>query len=199
MIIEHEGKGPTIDPTARIAPTAVICGDVIIGAGTSIGFGAVLTAESGPVRIGAECVVMENAVLRGVVAAPLVLGNRVMVGPRASLSGCTIENEAFIATGAAVFNGAQIGPGAEVRINGVVHIGTRLPAGAMVPIGWVAVGDPAEILPPDRHEEIWAIQRMLDFPKRVFGLERRPDLIALALPRYAKALGRRHAGDKIIG
>lgn len=40
----------------------------------------------------------------------------------------------------------------------------------MVPIGWVAVGDPAEILAPDRHEDIWAIQRRLDFTGTVYGV-----------------------------
>jgi carbonic anhydrase/acetyltransferase-like protein (isoleucine patch superfamily) len=44
MLIEHLGKRPVIDPTARIAPTAVICGDVTVGQSTSVGFGAVLTA-----------------------------------------------------------------------------------------------------------------------------------------------------------
>ena len=41
-----------------------------------------------------------------------------------------------------------------------------LPAGATVPIGWIAVGDPAEILPPDQHERVWAIQKPLDFPRQ---------------------------------
>ena len=62
MLIEHLGRRPAIDRTARIAPTAVICGDVTVGPETSIGFGAVLTAESGPIVVGRQCVIMENAV-----------------------------------------------------------------------------------------------------------------------------------------
>jgi carbonic anhydrase/acetyltransferase-like protein (isoleucine patch superfamily) len=58
MLIEHLGKRPTIDPTARIAPAAVLCGDATIGPDTSVGFGAVLTAESGPIVIGRQCVIM---------------------------------------------------------------------------------------------------------------------------------------------
>jgi hypothetical protein len=57
----------------------------------------------------------------------------------------------------------------------VVHVRTRLPPDGLVPIGWVAVGDPAEILPPSEHDRIWAIQRSLDFPGVVYGLERGPD------------------------
>jgi carbonic anhydrase/acetyltransferase-like protein (isoleucine patch superfamily) len=127
MLIEHLGEKPTVDPSARIAPNAVICGDVTIGANTSIGFGAVLTAETGPIHIGTNCVIMENAVLRGTKRHPLIIGDHVLIGPRAYLTGCTVEDCAFLATGCAVFNGAAIGAGAELRINGTVHILTRLP------------------------------------------------------------------------
>jgi len=202
MLIEHEGKRPTIHERARIAPTAVLCGDVVVGPGTSIGFGAVLTAESGPIAVGADCVIMDNAVLRGVRDQRLVIGDRVLIGPHAHVIGCRIEDEVFIATGASVFNGAEIGRGAEVRINGIVHLRTRLPAGATVPLGWVAVGDPAEILPPDEHERIWAIQKPLDFPKYVFGRERPREgetIMGEMMPRYARSLARRHEDDAIVG
>jgi carbonic anhydrase/acetyltransferase-like protein (isoleucine patch superfamily) len=198
MILSHEGLIPNIHETARVAPNAVVSGDVTIGPNTSIGFGAVLVAESGPIRIGANCVVMDQAVLRGIAASPLTIGDNVLVGPRASLSGCEIGNDVFLATGCAVFNGARIGEGAEVRINAVVHLRTVLPAHATVPIGWIAVGDPARILPPDRHDDIWAIQEPLDFPKVVFGVDRPPpgrSFMADVMPRYAAFLRRRHAGD----
>lgn len=104
MILDHDTISPTIDPTARVAPNATISGDVTIGANCSIGFGAVLAAESGPIRIGKNVVVMDNAVLRGVRNAPLTIGSNVLVGPRAYLTGCTVEDEAFLATGVAVFN-----------------------------------------------------------------------------------------------
>lgn len=202
MLIEHANARPTIDPSCRIAPNATICGDVSIGANTSVGFGAVIVAESGPVRIGANCVIMDTAVIRGVRAWPVTLGDNVLVGPRAYLAGCTVEDEAFLATGATVFNGARIGKRAEVRINGLVHLRSVLPDDATVPIGWVAVGDPAQILSPDRHEEIWAIQKPLDFPRHVFGVERPPagqSMMADVMPRYAAALGRWHADDRTVG
>jgi carbonic anhydrase/acetyltransferase-like protein (isoleucine patch superfamily) len=56
MILEHRGARPTIDAAVRIAPNAVICGGVITGLNCSIGFGVVITAESGPVRVGSNCV-----------------------------------------------------------------------------------------------------------------------------------------------
>ena len=200
LLIEHEGAAPRVHPTARVAPNATVCGDVSIGAGTSIGFGAVVVAESGPVAIGADCVVMDTAVLRGVRDAPLALADRVLVGPRAHLVGCTVEEEAFLATGATVFNKSRIGRRAEVRINGIVHLRTALPAGAVVPLGWIAVGDPAEILPPEAHDRIWEIQEKLDFPRHVFGRPRPgpgESLMPEVMPRYARRLGR-HRQDKTI-
>ncbi|HEX2411101.1 MAG TPA: hypothetical protein VHJ39_08035 [Solirubrobacteraceae bacterium] len=79
---------------------------------------------------------------------------------------------AFLATGASVFPGARIGPDVEVPINAVVHVDTEVPAGVTVPIGWVAVGAPAQLFPPGDHEGIWAIQEQLDFPETVYGLPR---------------------------
>ncbi|WP_439497713.1 gamma carbonic anhydrase family protein [Bosea sp. (in: a-proteobacteria)] len=198
MLIEHEGLRPRIHPSSRIAPNATICGDVTIGENCSVGFGAVISAESGPVRIGRNCVIMDTAVIRGVRGAEMSIGDNVLVGPRSYLTGCVVSNEAFLATGVTVFNGARIGAGAEVRINGIVHLRTVLPEGAIVPIGWVAVGDPARILPPEKHDEIWAIQKALDFPRFVFGMDRPAEgesIMPQVMPRYAGALVRRHGGD----
>ena len=63
----------------------------------------------------------------------------------------------------------------EVRVNAVVHLKTVVPQEATVPIGWIAVGDPARILSPDQHDAIWAIQKPLDFPATAYGLNRSPD------------------------
>jgi carbonic anhydrase/acetyltransferase-like protein (isoleucine patch superfamily) len=200
MQLEHVGFRPHIHESVRVAPSAVICGDVAIGANCSIGFGAVLTAESGPITIGEDCVVMDTAVLRGVRGNPLKLGNRVLVGSRAYLSGCAVGDNVFLAAGATVFNGAMIGADSEVRINGVVHLLTVLPPNTTVPIGWIAVGNPAEILPPDQHERIWSVQRPLDFPRYVFGVPRPPEGASImpdVMPRYT-ALLRRHIKDRIV-
>jgi len=197
MLIESGGKSPRIHESAWVAPTATVVGDVEIGPDARVLFGAVITADGGPVRIGTACVIMENAVLRGTRKHPLIVGDRVLVGPRAYLSGCTVGEEAFLATGTTVFNAATIGRRAEVRVNGVVHLKTVLPDEAMVPIGWVAVGDPVSILPPDRHEEIWEIQAPLNFPREVFGVDRSPELMTEIMTRYARGLSR-HQADRII-
>lgn len=172
MILTHLGKTPRIDPSAYVAPNAVVCGDVTIGPDCRILFGAQVIAEGGAITIGRECIVMENAVLRAGARHSLAIGDNCLIGPNTHVVGCRIEEQVFIATGAAIFHGAHLGRGSEIRVNAVVHLRTRLAPGATVPIGWVAVGDPASILPPDQHERIWEIQKPLNFPLTVYGLAR---------------------------
>jgi carbonic anhydrase/acetyltransferase-like protein (isoleucine patch superfamily) len=172
VILEHRGARPTIDPTAYVAPTAVVCGHVVVGAGARVLFGAVLSAEDGRVEVGRNSVVMENALVRGRAAHPALVGDDVLVGPQAHVNGSEIETGCFIATGAALFPGARLGAGCEVRIHGVVHVNTVLAPETVVPIGWIAAGDPAQLFAPGQHEELWAVQRELDFPGTVYGVER---------------------------
>jgi carbonic anhydrase/acetyltransferase-like protein (isoleucine patch superfamily) len=138
-------------------------------------FGACVVAEGGSVELGENCIVMENAVIRSTGKHQTKVGSHCLVGPHAHLVGCRLEDCVFIATGVSVFHGAHLGYGVEVRVGAVVHLRTRLPAHASVPIGWVAVGDPAQILPPDQHDAIWAIQKPLEFPRFVYGVERAPE------------------------
>lgn len=172
MLIEHRGKSPVVADTAYVAPTAVLCGDVHVAADARVLFGAVVTAEDGRVDIGRRCVIMENALVRGRASSPVMIGDDVLVGPVAHVNGATVADGCFLATGCALFPGARLEEHVEVRVHGVVHVNTTLPRGSVVPIGWVAVGDPAQILPPGRHEQIWAVQEGLDFPGTVYGLAR---------------------------
>lgn len=158
-------------------------------------FGAQVIAEGGAISIGRECIVMENAVLRSTGRHPLVIGNNCLVGPNAHMVGCTVEDEVFIATGAAVFHSARLGKGSEVRINAVVHLKTHVAPGETVPIGWVAVGSPAQILPPGEHERIWEIQEPLNFPLAVYGFERSEATMEKITRRLSEALGS-HVSDE---
>jgi gamma-carbonic anhydrase len=197
MLVEHEGRSPQVDPDAWVAPTAVLCGDVWVAAGARVLWNAVLVDDGGAVDVGEQAIVMEQALLRGRADHPVSVGAHVIVGPHAHVNGAAIGEGAFLATGVSVFPGARVGAGAEVRINGVVHVNSALPDGEVVPIGWVAVGDPAKVLSPDRHDEIWAEQRDLDFPGTVLGIERGAPA-AEATARYAQLFGR-HRDDRVIG
>ena len=197
MIISHQGKTPTIASSAYVAPNAAICGDVTIGEHCRIMHGAQIIAEGGAIEIGNECIIMENAVLRSNARHSLSIGDNCLIGPNAHLVGCQLEDRVFIATGAAIFHGANVGRGSEVRVNGIVHLKTSLQPGTIVPIGWVAVGDPATILAPDQHENIWAIQKPLNFPLTVYGVDRNEVDMVKITRKVIEALGS-HVSDKIV-
>jgi gamma-carbonic anhydrase len=202
VLVEHEGRRPVVAASAYIAPTAVVSGDVTVGEDARILFGAVVTADGGPIEIGRQCIVMENALIRGRRDHTARIDDYVIVGPHAHVNGAEIDESAFLATGVSVFPGARVGARAEIRINGVVHVNTVVPEDGLVPIGWVAVGDPAQVFPPDKHDEIWAIQEKLDFPRTVFGVERLAegtlqDLQPEITRRYA-ALFARHRDDRLV-
>jgi carbonic anhydrase/acetyltransferase-like protein (isoleucine patch superfamily) len=170
VIVEHAGKAPNIDPTAYVAPNAVVSGDVWVGPGARVLFGAVLTAEAGGrIELERDAIVMEQALVRGRAGHDVHIGAGALIGPHAHVNGCRIGQSAFVATGASIFPGARMGARSALRIGAVLHVNSSLPEGDFVPIGWVAVGDPAEKFPPERHDEIWAVQKELGFVTTVMG------------------------------
>jgi carbonic anhydrase/acetyltransferase-like protein (isoleucine patch superfamily) len=184
MVIEHNGFAPQIDDSTFVGVSATVCGNIKIGRNCRIMYGASIVAEGGTITIGDNVVVLENAVLRSTERHNLTIGSTVLIGPNAHVVGCEIEDNVFVATGASVFHGAKLKSGAEVRINAVVHIKTVVESDQTVPIGWIAVGNPAQILGPENHEEIWAIQKELNFPDFVYGVERGEN----TMPRILKSM-----------
>ena len=171
MFITHAGKSPQIDSEAFCAPDATICGAVSIGKGSRIMHGARIIAEGGKIVIGNNVIIMQNAVVRSTSTHNCIIGSSVLIGPTAHIVGATIENEVFLATGTSIFHGSHIGAQSVVRIHGVVHVNTHLAAKTSVPIGWVAVGNPAQLFSTDQAEELWAVQEPLNFAKTVYGVD----------------------------
>jgi carbonic anhydrase/acetyltransferase-like protein (isoleucine patch superfamily) len=172
MLLEHRGRVPHVPESAYVAPSAVLCGAVTLGERARVLHGAVLTAEDGEVRLGDDVVVMEHALVRGRAATPARIGDAVLIGPHAHVNGANVEDEVFVATGASLFPGSVAGARSELRINSVLHVNSRLEPDTVVPIGWIAAGDPARLFSPDRHDELWEVQRQLDFPGTVYGAAR---------------------------
>jgi carbonic anhydrase/acetyltransferase-like protein (isoleucine patch superfamily) len=203
MDIRHRDSSPSADPDAYVAPTAVLSGEVRIGPGSCVLHGAVITADGGPVEIGANSVIMEHAVLRATPRHRLTIGDHVLAGPHSYLTGCTIGDEVFIATGAMVFNGARMGRASSVALGGAVHIGCVVPPQTRIPIGWVAVGDPARLYPPGEAESIRAgLDEAGGFLPFVFGTDPaadRGEQMRTAMRRYTSFLSRSHQGDEPIG
>lgn len=191
MRAKPTGAHPRVAPSAWVSPDATVLGDVEVGPGARVLPGARLVGEAGGIlRVGRYSIIMENAVVRATPRQPCSVGNYCLIGPNAHVVGARLEDEVFVATGAAIFHGAWLGRGAEVRVHATVHLRTRLPAGAIVPIGWVAVGDPPVILPPDRHEEIWVVQKPLNFPLWVYGVDRdTPRMMRTVTRKLSRELG----------
>lgn len=112
MLIGHQGERPVVAQSAYIAPTAVLCGEVTVGADARILFGAVISADGGAVELGADTVVMENAVVRGRERHPTSIDDHVLIGPHAHVNGDVIERDVFIATGASIFRAHGSAPAA---------------------------------------------------------------------------------------
>lgn len=197
MLVEHRGARPTVPESAYVADSAVVCGAVVLGERACVLHGAVVSAEDGTVRTGSDVVVMEHALVRGRAGHPVVLGDAVLVGPHAHVNGARVEDEVFVATGAALFPGAVAGAGSELRVHSVLHVNSTLPPGTMLPIGWIAAGDPATLFSPDRHDELWAVQRELDFPGTVYGVDRTTSMRELMARQ--SAFYRSHRQDRVIG
>jgi carbonic anhydrase/acetyltransferase-like protein (isoleucine patch superfamily) len=196
MILEHRGHRPVIPASAYVASSATLCGAVTLGERARILHGAVLTAEDGEIQLGADVVVMENALVRGRSRHPTRIGDAVLVGPHAHVNGATVEDEVFLATGASLFPGSIAGHGCELRINAVLHVNSRLAPGTVVPIGWIAVGDPAALFSPERHDDLWQIQQGLDFPGTVYGASRDTPMRTI-MSRQTEFYGA-HTGDRQI-
>jgi carbonic anhydrase/acetyltransferase-like protein (isoleucine patch superfamily) len=134
MLIKHRGKEPVVHPSAYVAPTATLVGDVRVGPRARVMYGAVLDAESAHIEVGECSIVCENAVLRaGAQTQPVVLGDHVFVGPHSTLLGCGIGRCAYLAAGITVLQEATVRAGAVVAVGALVHAQSELPEESFVP------------------------------------------------------------------
>jgi carbonic anhydrase/acetyltransferase-like protein (isoleucine patch superfamily) len=141
MNLPFKGVEPTVDPSVYVAPGAFIIGDVVIGPESSIWFGTVVRADVHYIRIGAQTNIQDQCVLhvtRGTHA--LNLGNRITVGHRAIIHGCTMEDGCLIGMGAVLLDGCHVGAEAIVAAGAVVAEGSHIPPRTL------AMGVPAEPL-----------------------------------------------------
>uniref|UniRef100_E6PHW9 Transferase hexapeptide repeat n=1 Tax=mine drainage metagenome TaxID=410659 RepID=E6PHW9_9ZZZZ len=137
MLVTFRGKTPRVDPSAFVAPTAVLIGDVEVGPESSIWFGTVLRGDNGPIRVGARTSVQDNAVIHVTIAT--IIGDDVTIGHAAVMEDCTIESKALIGSNAVLLNGCTIGHGSLVAAGSVV--GERV----VVPPNVLVAGAPAKV------------------------------------------------------
>jgi carbonic anhydrase/acetyltransferase-like protein (isoleucine patch superfamily) len=143
------GKRPAIDPSAFVADSATVIGDVTIGAESSIWFGTVVRGDVFHVRIGAQTSIQDNAVIHVTQDRyATVVGDRVTVGHGVVLHGCTVRDLVIVGMGAIVLDQAEVGERCIVGAGALVTPGTKIPPGHLV------VGAPARVKRPLHEEEL---------------------------------------------
>ena len=133
---------------AFVAENATVRGDVTVGKGSSIFFGAVVRSELVPITIGEDTNIQDNCILHTDVGFPLTVGSGCTIGHGAILHGCTVGDNTLIGMGTTVLNGAVIGRDC------IVGAGSLVPQGMVIPDGSMAFGSPAKIRRPLTEEEI---------------------------------------------
>ena len=123
-----------------VAPDANVIGNVILGSGVSVWFGATLRGDNEPINIGAGTNIQENTVIHTDPGFPATIGANCTIGHKAMLHGCTIGKGALIGMGATVLNGAVIGAGAIIGASALV------PPGKVIPPMSLVMGVPGKVV-----------------------------------------------------
>ena len=152
-LYELDGIAPRVAESAWVAESAEVMGTVALGEDASIWFGAVLRGDNDPITIGAGTNVQDGSVLHADIGQPLTLGERVTVGHKVMLHGCTIGDESLIGIGAVVLNGAKIGRHCLVGAGALVTEGKEFPDGSMI------LGSPARVVRQLTPEQIEGLRR----------------------------------------
>ena len=139
MEFELSGKRPTVHPDAYIAPTAVLIGDVEVGAGASVWFGAVLRGDEAAIKVGEGANIQDNVVVHCAHDLPTLIERNASVGHSALLEGCVVEQGAVVGMGATMLQRSRLGAGSMLAAGAVLGEGKSVPAGHM------AAGVPATV------------------------------------------------------
>jgi carbonic anhydrase/acetyltransferase-like protein (isoleucine patch superfamily) len=130
---------PAIDAGAYVHPDAVVIGAVELAAGASVWPGAVLRGDHGKIRIGHSTSVQDGTIIHTTRDSPTVIGANCVIGHRAHLEGCVVEDRCLIGSGSLVLNRARVGAESVVAAAALVREDTVIPPGAL------ALGVPASI------------------------------------------------------
>lgn len=136
---EFEGARPRVHPDAYIAPTAILIGDVEVGPGASVWWGAVLRGDDAAITIGPGSNVQDNAVVHVSAGMPTVVGENVTIGHLVTIEGCVVEDGALLGMGAIMLQRSRLGAGSVLAAGALVLQGQEIPAGV------VAAGVPAVV------------------------------------------------------
>jgi len=164
-----EGKRPVVHPTAFVAPTAAVIGDVELGEGASVWYGCVLRGDTNTIRVGPRSNIQDGTIVHvNAGRQNTVIGADVAVGHAAIVHACTLMDRAFVGMGATVLDGAVIEEG------GVLGAGSVLPPGKRIGRLELWIGNPAKLV-------------------RVLTEEQRAEQFDRTAPHYVELAGRHRA------
>ena len=142
MFLSFCGKVPRNEGAAFVAPNATVQGDVILKAGSTVWYGAVLRGDDGQLIIGENSNVQDNAVLHTGPGLDVTVGRGTSVGHGAVVHGCTVGDGCLIGMHATILNGAVIGDGC------LIAAGALVPENMQVPAGSLVIGIPGKVVRP---------------------------------------------------
>lgn len=131
-LFTFEGKDPEIAPSAFVAPTATLIGDVSVGPGASVWFGSVLRGDQDRIRVGQNTNIQDLTVCHTDEDMPLTIGSGITIGHRCVLHGCRIEDDCLIGMGAIIMNGAVVGRGSVVAAGAIILENKVIPPFSLV-------------------------------------------------------------------
>ena len=140
MLLPFGGKVPRDEGAVFVAPNATVLGDVVLGPGSSVWYGAVLRGDDGTLTLGENTNVQDNAVLHCDPGGTVTLGKNVTVGHCALVHGCTVGDGSLIGMHATLLNGCVVGRRC------IIGAGALVPEGMHIPDDSVAVGVPARVI-----------------------------------------------------
>lgn len=156
MIYELAGHAPQIDSSCYVDPSAMVVGQVRLGAQTSVWCNAVLRGDNDLIAVGERCNIQDGAVLHSDPGIPLDIGNDVSVGHMAMLHGCTVGDGSLIGIKAVILNRAVIGKNCLIGANALITENKVIPDGSLV------VGSPGRILRTLSPDEIASLKLNAD-------------------------------------
>lgn len=148
MIYTLSGKTPILHGDVFVAPGSHVIGSVELGDKASVWFNVVIRADDDSIIIGEETNIQDGSVLHVDAGSPMTIGNRVVVGHKVMLHGCTIGDESLIGINAVVLNGAKIGKHCLIGANSLI------PENAIIPDGSLVLGTPGKVVRKLNDKEI---------------------------------------------
>ncbi len=159
MLKTYQGIKPNIGKDVFIAETAVLIGDVRVGAHASIWYNTVIRADLTRIEIGAYSNIQDGTVIHLEKDHPCIIGQYVTVGHMAMLHGCVIEDDCMIGMNAVILTGAKIGK------SSIIAAGALIPEGKIIPEKSLVMGMPGKVVRQVTEEDFTGRQGALNYVK----------------------------------